>query len=102
MKLGTLCYLTVEDQIEPAAACDDELNVSIGGGDVHEGVYGGARIFAVDVNEGSGDNCSTVTLEVRIGFKRIVMQVEIVGVHGANTLIFTAAILMLKSNWNYV
>ncbi|WP_367391124.1 HYR domain-containing protein [Lewinella sp. LCG006] len=57
--------VTVEDQIAPFAICDDELNVSIGGGDVANGVFGQARIHATDVDEGSSDNCSTVDLEVR-------------------------------------
>lgn len=57
--------LTVEDQISPAAICDDELNVSIGGGDSAAGILGQARLLATDVDEGSNDNCSTVTLEVR-------------------------------------
>ena len=60
--------LTVEDQISPVAICDDELNVSIGGGDSAIGPLGQARLLATDVDEGSNDNCSTVTLEVRRNF----------------------------------
>ena len=62
--------LVVTDEIEPSAACDDELNVSIGGGDVASGIEGIARIFAEDVDEGSYDNCGEVTLEVRRNFWR--------------------------------
>ncbi|MGH1436709.1 MAG: hypothetical protein ACRBG0_19885, partial [Lewinella sp.] len=62
--------LNVADEIEPSASCNDELNVSIGGGDVANGVEGIARIFATDVNEGSNDNCGEVTLEVRRNYWR--------------------------------
>lgn len=57
--------LTVEDQISPVAICDDQLNVSLGGGDSANGILGQARLLATEVDEGSNDNCSTVTLEVR-------------------------------------
>ncbi len=50
--------VTVEDMIEPIAICDDELQISIGG-------EGYARIYAEDVDEGSHDNCSEVSLQVR-------------------------------------
>ncbi|MEL6658244.1 MAG: hypothetical protein AAFR36_17420, partial [Bacteroidota bacterium] len=62
--------LVVTDEIEPNAICDDELNVSIGGGDVLNGIEGIARIFAEDIDEGSNDNCGSVTLEVRRNFWR--------------------------------
>ena len=62
--------LIVTDQIEPSASCDDQLNVSIGGGDVANGIEGIARVFATDVNEGSNDNCGEVTLEVRRNYWR--------------------------------
>ena len=52
------CPFIVEDQVAPTASCDDQLNVSIGGG-------GGSRIYAYDVDEGSNDNCSDVRIEVR-------------------------------------
>jgi hypothetical protein len=55
----------VRDQIEPSASCDDQLNVSIGGGDVLNGVQGLSRLTANDIDEGSADNCGPVTLEVR-------------------------------------
>jgi uncharacterized repeat protein (TIGR01451 family) len=48
----------VEDQIEPTAVCDDDLNISLGG-------QGFARIFATDIDEGSNDNCALDTLLVR-------------------------------------
>lgn len=57
--------LVVRDQIEPSAVCNDQLIVSIGGGDVAAGVDGGARIYAYDIDEGSSDNCSEVSLRVR-------------------------------------
>jgi hypothetical protein len=59
------CPFTVADLIEPTASCVDMLNVSIGGGDVANDIYGEARIFASDVNEGSNDNCGEVTVQVR-------------------------------------
>eukprot|EP00903_Cladosiphon_okamuranus_P000764 g762.t1 len=62
--------LIIRDEIEPSAACDDELNVSIGGGDVLNGIEGIARIFAEDVDEGSYDNCGEVSLEVRRNYWR--------------------------------
>jgi hypothetical protein len=43
----------VEDQIDPAAICNDQLNVTVGGG-------GYGRVFAHDVNEGSWDGCGLV------------------------------------------
>ncbi len=58
-----LCTLIVEDRAEPVAVCDDELNVSIGGpGTTADGL---ARVRAIDVDEGSWDNCSDVELHVR-------------------------------------
>ena len=65
-KLSNCGYtLTVEDQIAPTASCDDQLVVSLGGGDIANGLYGEARILASDIDEGSNDNCSAVTLAVR-------------------------------------
>ena len=43
-------YVTIEDNIEPVAVCDDDLHISIGG----EGI---GRVTAEDVDEGSWDNC---------------------------------------------
>ncbi|MCB9276650.1 MAG: T9SS type A sorting domain-containing protein [Lewinellaceae bacterium] len=57
-KVVTYCKFYVEDQIEPVATCDDNLHVSIGGGDF-------ARIFATDIDEGSWDNCEIDRIEVR-------------------------------------
>jgi len=48
----------VEDQIEPTAVCDDDLNISLGG-------QGIAILQASDVDEGSNDNCGIDTLLVR-------------------------------------
>ena len=50
--------ITVADNTPPVAICDDQLHVSLGGD-------GSARLNADDVDEGSYDNCSDVTLEVR-------------------------------------
>jgi hypothetical protein len=51
----TVCIV---DKISPIAICDDQINVSLGG----DGV---AFLRAVDVNEGSRDNCELRKLEVR-------------------------------------
>ncbi len=48
----------VKDQIEPSAVCNEDLHVSIGGGDY-------ARIYAEDINEGSTDNCGIASIDVR-------------------------------------
>ena len=62
------CPFTVADLIEPTASCDDNLHVSIGGGDAS---YVGplanvrTRIYATDINEGSNDNCAIDRIEVR-------------------------------------
>ncbi|MEQ8703112.1 MAG: SdrD B-like domain-containing protein [Phaeodactylibacter sp.] len=48
----------IEDNIEPVAVCDDDLNISLGGN-------GAARVFATDIDEGSSDNCGIASLEVR-------------------------------------
>ena len=57
-KTVVYCPFSVEDQIEPVAVCDDDLHVSIGGGDF-------ARLFAADIDEGSWDNCEIDRIEVR-------------------------------------
>ena len=57
-KTVVYCPFSVEDQIEPVAVCDDDLHVSIGGGDF-------ARIFAESIDEGSWDNCEIDRIEVR-------------------------------------
>ena len=48
----------IEDNIEPVAVCDDDLNISLGGN-------GEARVFATSIDEGSSDNCEIATMEVR-------------------------------------
>jgi len=50
--------LVVEDQAGPVAICDDELNVSIGGG-------GYGQVMAEDIDEGSWDACGISELKVR-------------------------------------
>ncbi|MCB9299302.1 MAG: T9SS type A sorting domain-containing protein [Lewinellaceae bacterium] len=57
-KTVTYCDFSVKDKIEPVAVCDDNLNISIGGGDF-------ARVFAEDIDEGSWDNCEIDRIEVR-------------------------------------
>jgi hypothetical protein len=52
------CDFYVEDQVEPIAVCDDQLNISIGGA-------GLARVYAEDIDEGSSDNCGPISIEVR-------------------------------------
>ncbi|MCB0652147.1 MAG: T9SS type A sorting domain-containing protein [Saprospiraceae bacterium] len=52
------CPFEVVDNIAPVAVCDDNLHISIGG-------EGYARVYAEDVDEGSHDNCSDVTIKVR-------------------------------------
>ncbi|MEM1214319.1 MAG: cohesin domain-containing protein [Bacteroidota bacterium] len=52
------CPFTVNDFALPTAACDDLINVSLGGN-------GLGVLAATDVDEGSNDNCGPVTLEVR-------------------------------------
>ncbi|MDV7392678.1 hypothetical protein RZS08_15025, partial [Arthrospira platensis SPKY1] len=52
------CGFCVEDRIEPAAICEDWLNVSLGG-------QGLARLFATDIDNGSYDNCAIALMEVR-------------------------------------
>ncbi|MCB9326661.1 MAG: T9SS type A sorting domain-containing protein [Lewinellaceae bacterium] len=52
------CAFAVVDNIAPVAICDDNLHISIGS-------EGYARVYAEDVDEGSHDNCSEVTIKVR-------------------------------------
>lgn len=52
------CGFCVEDQIAPAAGCDDNLHVAIGPGGV-------GRLFATAYNEGSWDNCGIERMEIR-------------------------------------
>lgn len=51
--------IIVRDEIAPSVVCDNQLNVQIGGGDISNDLYGIARVFATNVDEGSVDNCST-------------------------------------------
>jgi len=50
--------VTIEDDIAPTAVCDDELRLSLAGGGV-------ARLNALDIDEGSRDNCEIVSYQVR-------------------------------------
>ena len=60
------CRCEVTDLIQPVAICDDQLNVSLGGGLGSVGLDEvRARVYAEDFDEGSWDNCGPVTLEVR-------------------------------------
>ncbi|TXB61802.1 T9SS type A sorting domain-containing protein, partial [Phaeodactylibacter luteus] len=58
------CPFEVVDNIEPVAVCDDQLNVSIGGGNIMPGQPAAARVFAEDVDEGSWDNCGPVDVAI--------------------------------------
>jgi len=53
-----LVNVTIEDNSQPFAVCDDNLHVSLN----NEGL---AWITAENFDEGSSDNCSDVTLEIR-------------------------------------
>jgi len=53
-----ICPLIVVDDTEPVAVCDDDLRVSLEGNGI-------ALVGADDVDEGSWDACSEVTLAVR-------------------------------------
>jgi hypothetical protein len=57
--------LEVRDRIAPTAACVDALIVSLGGGDINNGEFGNATLSAEDLNEGSSDHCSAITLAIR-------------------------------------
>ncbi len=50
--------INVTDNAGPFAICDDGLNVALGSN-------GSARVTAVAFDEGSSDNCSDVTLQIR-------------------------------------
>jgi len=52
--------MRVEDRAEPVAVCDNAPVISLGGSD-----YG--RLFAVDLDDGSWDNCGIERLEIRRG-----------------------------------
>lgn len=57
--------LEVRDRIAPTAVCNDEIIISIGGGDTSINELGTATLSAADLDEGSSDHCSTVSLAVR-------------------------------------
>lgn len=50
--------ITVEDQVNPIAVCDDELNLSLSSD-------GTAQLSAIDMDEGSYDSCSEILFEAR-------------------------------------
>ena len=52
-----LCPFFVIDEIAPVAICNEDFNISLG--------ENNARIYAKDVDEGSYDNCSEITSNVR-------------------------------------
>ncbi|PHN03934.1 T9SS type A sorting domain-containing protein [Flavilitoribacter nigricans] len=52
------CPICVVDTVQPVAVCDDNLIVSLGGGGV-------GSVYAVDIDEGSRDNCGIEKIEVR-------------------------------------
>lgn len=52
------CPICVVDTVQPVAVCDDNLIVSLGGGGV-------GSVYAVDVDEGSRDNCGVAKIDVR-------------------------------------
>lgn len=61
-----LVYFLVEDKIAPVMKCDDELNVTLTTshpGEIDQEAY--ARVDAIDVNEGSFDNCELGFLKIR-------------------------------------
>ena len=49
---------TIIDNATPTAVCDDQLRVSLGGGGI-------ARLTALDIDEGSVDNCGIESYKVR-------------------------------------
>ncbi|MEM1214941.1 MAG: SdrD B-like domain-containing protein, partial [Bacteroidota bacterium] len=60
--------IIVRDEIEPTVICDDNIIAQIGGGDILNGISGVGLLFVEDIDEGSNDNCSAVTLEARRNF----------------------------------
>ncbi|MCB0587808.1 MAG: T9SS type A sorting domain-containing protein, partial [Phaeodactylibacter sp.] len=67
-KVVTYCPFSVRDQIEPTAICDDELIISIGGGNnSYQGALPNvrARVYAEAINESATDNCEIDRIEVR-------------------------------------
>ncbi len=78
------CTVIVEDQVEPVAVCDDELNISIGGpGTTNDGL---ARVTAADVDEGSWDNCLLAELHVRRNIEDVCVDIYLDQVEGFASL----------------
>lgn len=57
--------IQVRDLIAPIAVCDDEITVSLGGGDIQNEEFGAAVLRAEDLDEGSNDHCSDVSIAIR-------------------------------------
>jgi len=58
-----VCPIEVEDQINPIAVCNEELNISLGGArTTTEGI---ARVGVEELDEGSRDNCGLTLIEAR-------------------------------------
>ncbi|HKK74362.1 MAG TPA: HYR domain-containing protein [Saprospiraceae bacterium] len=55
----------VMDLVKPVMRCDDELRVTLVEGDEGLNIGGYANVTAIDVDEGSWDNCQLVSLKVR-------------------------------------
>lgn len=53
-----LISVTVVDNLAPTAVCDDQLRLSLGGGGI-------TRLNALDIDEGSTDNCEIISYQVR-------------------------------------
>ena len=68
--IDTLLF-TMVDNVPPTMICDDQLNIVLTnppGGDYYLGINAGlsyARIGVNEINEGSRDNCTLLTLKVR-------------------------------------
>jgi hypothetical protein len=60
-----LVPLQVRDRIAPTAVCTDAIVISLGGADSGTGDLGSATLRAEDLDEGSSDNCSPVSLAIR-------------------------------------
>lgn len=62
--------LIITDEVEPVAICPAGFSVSIGGGDVVNGIEGIGRVPAETFDQGSYDNCGPVNLEIRRNYWR--------------------------------
>ncbi len=55
---ATPCTVVVRDAVDPVARCEEQLEVALG-------LTGTTRLSALEIDRGSWDNCSPVTLETR-------------------------------------